>query len=58
MTDKRLTKNGSITTIQDNFIFSKTLELFPDLCKHLIEILDSKYSLHLCFHDNLNVHLI
>ena len=26
-------------TIRDNFIFSKTMEMYPDLCKRLIEII-------------------
>ena len=26
-------------TIQDNFIFSKTMELFPELCRQLLELI-------------------
>lgn len=41
MSDKTLEQKWLDSTIQDNFIFSKTFELFPDLCKKLIEqILD------------------
>jgi len=30
-------------TIQNNFVFGKTMELYPDLCRHLLElILDIK----------------
>ena len=27
------------STFKDNFIFSKTLELFPDLCKKILELI-------------------
>ena len=26
-------------TIRDNFVFSKTMELYPDLCRHLLELI-------------------
>ena len=39
MTDKTLEQKWLNSTFQDNFIFSKTLELFPDICKQLIEII-------------------
>ena len=32
-------KQWEEATIQDNFIFSKTMELYPDICKKLIELI-------------------
>ena len=47
MTNKEiLEKQWRDSTFKDNFIFSKTLELYPDLCKKLIEMIlniDIKY---------------
>ena len=37
MSDKTIEQKWHDATIQDNFIFSKTLELFPDICKKIIE---------------------
>lgn len=44
MSVKRTVENKwANATIQDNFIFSKTMELYPDLCRQLLElILDIK----------------
>ena len=43
MTKKRIAKQWLDATIQNNFVFSKTMELYPDLCRRLLElILDTK----------------
>ena len=39
MREKTIEQKWLDATIQDNFVFSKTLEMFPDLCKQLIEII-------------------
>ena len=39
MTETTIEQKWQNATFQDNFVFSKTLELFPDLCKQLIEII-------------------
>lgn len=43
MTKKRIAKQWQNATIQNNFVFGKTMELYPDLCRRLLElILDTK----------------
>lgn len=43
MTKQRIAKQWLDATIQNNFVFGKTMELFPDLCRRLLElILDTK----------------
>ena len=43
MADKQITKQWHDATIRDNFVFGKTMELYPDLCRQLLEmILDIK----------------
>ena len=32
-------KQWQDASFNDNFIFSKTLELFPDICKQIIELI-------------------
>ena len=39
MTEKQIAKQWHDATIQDNFVFSKTMELYPDLCRRLLEII-------------------
>ena len=40
MSAKRTAENKwANATIQDNFIFSKTMELYPDLCRQLLELI-------------------
>ena len=40
MSVKRTVENKwANATIQDNFIFSKTMELYPDLCRQLLELI-------------------
>ena len=43
MTNKQISKQWRDATIQNNFVFGKTMELYPDLCRRLLElILDTK----------------
>ena len=43
MTKKLIAKQWLDATIQNNFVFGKTMELYPDLCRRLLElILDTK----------------
>ena len=43
MSNKQITKQWLDATIQNNFVFGKTMELYPDLCRRLLElILDTK----------------
>ena len=43
MTDKQIANQWHDATIRDNFVFGKTMELYPDLCRQLLElILDIK----------------
>ena len=43
MANKQITKQWHEATIQNNFVFGKTMELYPDLCRRLLElILDTK----------------
>ena len=43
MANKQITKQWLDATIQNNFVFGKTMELYPDLCRRLLElILDTK----------------
>ena len=37
--EEQVAKQWEEATIQDNFIFSKTMELYPDICKKLIELI-------------------
>lgn len=32
-------KQWNAVSFNDNFVFSKTLELFPDICKQVIELI-------------------
>ena len=43
MANKQITKQWHDATIRNNFVFGKTMELYPDLCRQLLElILDIK----------------
>ena len=43
MANKQIAKQWHDATIQNNFVFGKTMELYPDLCRRLLElILDTK----------------
>ena len=43
MANKQITKQWHDATIQNNFVFGKTMELYLDLCRQLLElILDIK----------------
>ncbi|MBR2734021.1 MAG: hypothetical protein IKD80_07225 [Selenomonadaceae bacterium] len=40
MTVKQIAKfKWTTATIRDNFVFSKTMELYPDLCRRLLELI-------------------
>ena len=39
MPNKQITKQWLDATIQNNFIFGKTLETYPDLCRRLLELI-------------------
>ena len=39
MANKEITKQWLDATIQNNFIFGKTLETYPDLCRRLLELI-------------------
>ena len=43
MTNKKISKQWLDVTIQNNFIFVKTLETNPDLCRRLIELKHSSF---------------
>ena len=43
MADKQIANQWHDATIRDNFVFGKTMEIYPDLCRQLLElILDIK----------------
>ena len=39
MANKQIAKKWHDATIQNNFVFSKTMELYPDLCRRLLELI-------------------
>jgi len=39
MANKQITKQWYDATIQNNFVFGKTMELYPDLCRRLLELI-------------------
>ena len=39
MTEKQIAKQWHDATIQNNFVFGKTMELYPNLCRRLLEII-------------------
>ena len=39
MADKQIAKQWQDATIQNNFVFGKTMELYPDLCRRLLELI-------------------
>ena len=39
MANKQITKQWHDATIQNNFVFGKTMELYPDLCRRLLELI-------------------
>ena len=39
MANKQIAKKWHDATIQNNFVFGKTMELYPDLCRRLLELI-------------------
>ena len=39
MANKQITKQWHDATIQNNFVFGKTMETYPDLCRQLLELI-------------------
>lgn len=39
MVNKQIAKKWHDATIQNNFVFGKTMELYPDLCRRLLELI-------------------
>ena len=39
MANKQIAKKWHDASIQNNFVFSKTMELYPDLCRRLLELI-------------------
>ena len=39
MTNKQISKQWRDATIQNNFVFGKTLETNPELCRRLLELI-------------------
>lgn len=39
MANEQITKQWLDATIQNNFVFGKTMELYPDLCRRLLELI-------------------
>ena len=38
-TQQLIEKQWQAATIKDNFLFGKTMELYPDLCRRLLELI-------------------
>ncbi len=39
MADKHISKQWRDAAVQNNFVFGKTLETYPELCRRLIELI-------------------